>query len=126
MSEFELWQLIEANQGAVTDQFQFWMATTFAVVIVSYTAGQRLALWARLIIAALYAVAATVFYLRYMMAYDMLGQLIKLLGESVLEPRSGILASVLRRIVMVGSPLLAIVLICVPKIFERSGSDNDE
>ena len=106
MSEFELWQLIEANQGAVTDQFQFWMATTFAVVIASYTAGQRLALWARLAIAALYAIAAAVFYLRYMMAYDMLGQLI------------------LRRLVMVGGSLLAIVLICAPAIANRSRSDD--
>ena len=120
MSEFEMWQLIIDNQGAVTDQFQFWMATTFAVVIASYTAGHRLALWARLAIASLYATAAVVFYLRYMMAYQMLAQLHHLLSQSALQPPSGVPASVLRRTVMIGGSLLAIVLICRPTIAERS------
>jgi len=119
MSEFELSQLNGAQQQIVTDQFQFWMATTFAVVIASYTAGNRLALWARLSIAVLYAIAASVFFIRYLQAADLLGQILVQLSDATIRQPGGLLPSWLRRIVMVGGTLLAIVLICAPTIADR-------
>lgn len=119
MQEYELWQLIGLEQEKVSEQFQFWMAATFAVVIASYTAGSRLALWARLAIAALYAASALVFFLRYMHAYDFIGQLINELANSSLTYPDGYFPSIFRRGVMIVGSIVALVLICSPTIGER-------
>lgn len=126
MSEFELWQLYDTFQRTVTDQFQFWMAATFAVVIASYTAGHRLSVWARSAIAVIYAVAATLFFVRYMGASDFPGEIAQQLREvgGELTVPSGLLPSRLRRIVMIGGSLLAVILICVPTIADRRTSGD--
>lgn len=42
MIEFEILVLLGELSRTITEQFNFWIATTFAVVIASYTAGRRL------------------------------------------------------------------------------------
>ncbi len=65
MTEFEIRQLIFDIEAVIADQFQFWMAATFAVVVVSYTAGARPKVWTRICVAALHFAAVTTFFLRY-------------------------------------------------------------
>ena len=61
MSEFKIIVLTQEPGRTITEQFNFWMATTFAVVIASYTAGERLCKAIRVYIAALYLAAVSVF-----------------------------------------------------------------
>ena len=42
MSEFELKILLREMGVGISEQFNFWMATTFAIVVASYTAGDKL------------------------------------------------------------------------------------
>ena len=53
MTDYEKLQLVVDLGNVIADNVQFWMGATFALVIASYTAGDRLALWARAIIAIL-------------------------------------------------------------------------
>lgn len=119
MSEFESNELILSISSNINDQFQFWMAATFAVIIVSYTAGQRLAVWARLIIAMLYAGTVAMLYLRLFAAVAQAARPFELLSElnpEFVDASGLVLIPLLRRIVMLGGSLLAIVLICMPSI----------
>jgi len=122
MTEFELNQLLLSNLEAISDQFQFWMTATFAVVVVSYTAGHRLSMWARVVVAAIYAVAALLFYVRFQGSVDEARRIIQglvALGYESTADGDGAFAGLLRRIVMASGTILAIVLICVPAIANR-------
>jgi len=95
------------------------MAATFAVVVASYTAGPRLAVWARVCVAVLYVAAVANFFLRYRAAAAYLVEQSRWLAElsggpdlpSRTMPR---LVGLLRQYVMLGGTLLAVVLIFKP------------
>ena len=129
MTEFELRQLLFDIEAVVADQFQFWMAATFAVVVVSYTAGERLKVWARVCVAALYFAAVMTFFLRYLVAtgqtreaFGMLRAMGADLGISYGLPT---LVSYLRRIVIVAGTVFATVLILRPTVAHRPNQPAD-
>ncbi len=128
MSEFELQTLLIEVDGTISDQFQFWMAATFAVVIASYTAGERLALWARVSIAVLYAAAVAMFFLRYLGSVGQMVEFVQQLRDLGVEPFSipPRIISVLRRFVMFGGSMLTIVLICKPTLGNMASSGQDD
>jgi len=123
MTEFEIRQLIFDIEAVIADQFQFWMAATFAVVVVSYTAGERLKVWARVCVAALYFAAVTTFFLRYLMATDQTREAIGMLTAmgADLGVSNGLptLVSYLRRIVIVAGTVFATVSILRPTMAHR-------
>ena len=128
MSEFELQTLLIEVDGTITDQFQFWMAATFAVVIASYTAGERLALWARVSIAVLYAAAVAMFYLRYRGSVGQMVEFVQQLRDLGVEPFNlpPRIIGGLRRFVMFGGSMLTIVLICKPTFGNMASSGQDD
>jgi hypothetical protein len=128
MSEFELNQLLLSNLEAISDQFQFWMTATFAVVVASYTAGHRLSLWARVAVAVIYVAAVAIFYVRWQGSVQEGIRLIRALAELgyvATADGNGALAGLLRRLVMWSGTILAVVLICAPSIGNR-GSERSE
>ena len=126
MTEFELNEMIVLIGENINAQFQFWMAATFAVVIVSYSAGHRLAYWARIVIAVLYVSTVVMIYLRYLVSIEqatpILEQLLELNPE-ISSTRANAV-TVLRQFVMWAGSLLAVVLICVPSIGYRAANDE--
>ncbi len=129
MSEFELQTLLIEVDGTITDQFQFWMAATFAVVIASYTAGERLALWARVSIAVLYAAAVAMFYLRYRGSVGQMVEFVQQLRDLGVEMEFSVPPQIvggLRRFVMFGGSILTIVLICKPTFGNMASSGQDD
>jgi len=124
MSEFELVLLLREYGGSISEQFNFWMATTFAIVVASYTAGDKLNLGFRFILVFLYASACAVFYLRYMGAVASVAVIAGHLQEigSEFGPRSVPWASFLRRLVMFVGSLLAILIVLRPSL---SAGDED-
>lgn len=126
MTEFELNEMIVLVGENINAQFQFWMAATFAVVIVSYSAGHRLAYWARLVVAALYIATVAMIDLRYLVsvqqATPIFEQLVELNPE--ISSARGNAVTVLRQFVMWAGSLLAVVLVCVPSIGYRSRNDE--
>jgi hypothetical protein len=127
MTEFELVLLLREFGGSITDQFNFWMATTLAIVIASYTAGDRINIWFRVILVILYAAACMVFYLRYMGAVESVQVIAGQLNElgSDLGPRSVPWASFFRRFVMLVGSLLAILIVLRPSL-TAGGAERKE
>ena len=109
MSEAEIIELIILVGATAGSQFEFWMATTFAVAVVSYSAGSRLNLWVRVAITVLYIAACILFYLRYLEAVNNLSSLFGLLHEtgSVYRPGNIKLMIWVRQFVAIGTTLLA-------------------
>lgn len=129
MSEFEVRELIYNTNAVISDQFQFWMAATFAVIVASYTAGPRLAIWARVCVAMLYMTAVATFYLRYrgaaLLLVDQYGWLADMGADLNFPPTLPRLVGVLRQVVMFGGTALAVVLIFRPTAARQDESDTD-
>lgn len=128
MTEFEVIVLIQELGRTITEQFNFWMATTFAVVIASYTAGERLDKYIRLAIAVLYLAACTVYFFRYLDAVESVTRYAKVLQEmkSDYSPRHVTITSYARRFVMFGGSILAMLMIFMPQIgATNKGNAND-
>ena len=127
MTEFELNELVILVSSNINDQFQFWMAATFAVVIVSYTAGRRLAIWARIVIATLYAATVVMLFLRYLVSVEQATLALEQLAEidsAFVSPGNAAVITILREFVIWGGSLLAVVLICVPTIGRGAANDH--
>ena len=126
MTEFELVLLLREFGSSITEQFNFWMATTFAIVVASYTAGDKLSIWFRAVLVLLYLAACGVYYLRYMGAIasvtEIAGQLQAL--DSEFGPRVIPVASFLRRAVMLVGTLLAVVIVLRPSL--AAGGDTQD
>ncbi len=127
MNEFELNELVLLISSNINDQFQFWMAATFAVVIVSHTAGHRLALWARVVIAILYTVTVVMLYLRYLGSVEQATRTLEQLSEldtAFISATNVNVVTLLRQLVIFGGSLLAVILICMPTIGGQASSDH--
>ena len=117
MNEFELIQTIAVSNEAITAQYQFWMATTFAVVIAAHTAGEKISKLVRIFLATLYLAACAVFYFRYSVAVEKIQDILVLLTEIesfYAEDQQIILITVLRHFVFLGGTVLGIILIIKP------------
>ena len=122
MSEFEVNELLLGNLEALSQHFQYWMTATFAVVVASYTAGDRLAIWARAVVALLYLLAVALAYIRWQGSVEESRRLTLILFEMGYERTaagSGQLAGSIRQVVMFGGTLLAVILICAPSMGNR-------
>ena len=64
----DLIELILLQRGSFDTQFQFWITTTFAVIVASFAAGSRLSGRYRLVVAALYILSTFMLFARW--AYD--------------------------------------------------------
>ncbi len=127
MNEFELNELVLLISSNINDQFQFWMAATFAVVIVSHTAGHRLALWARVVIAILYTATVVMLYLRYLGSVEQATRTLEQLSEldaAFISATNVNVITLLRQLVIFGGSLLAVILICMPTIRRKASSDH--
>lgn len=99
--------LLNESSRMITEQFNFWLATTFALVIASYTAGDKRNRLMRVCVAALYLLACIVFFVRYLDAVQSalyLAEQLDAIGSDYLPGYVGI-ASFARRVVMVGGAL---------------------
>ena len=84
--------LLDVNQD-IDNQFQFWLSITFAVLVASFVADERLSRFERKVIAALYLCAATILLLRYQVAIGYYGDVLALFAANGIERPSGLLAA---------------------------------
>ena len=128
MNEFELVTLMREFGGDISEQFNFWMATTFAVVIASYTAGNRLGRAVRYALAILYLAAFGVFYLRYLGAVDLVILITEQLSalDSDFSPVHIQWAGLLRRFVMIAGTILAVVIMVRPSLSGIEGEKSSD
>ena len=130
MNEAELQSFLLALSGAIDAQFNFWMATTFAVVIASYVAGNHFNRIGRFGVVVLYILACSVFYSRYLTLTGQVGMAIGQLAEvrnSAPHSRFGIFTLIARQVLMLGGTAFAVVIVVWPNLLRRNDvADSDE
>ncbi len=65
MTEYELISLMRDTYTAVATEFEFFVGATFALIVTSYVAGDKLTRVARVVLALLYVSATILFVVRY-------------------------------------------------------------
>ena len=120
MSEADLLQIfLDVNQDIDT-QFQFWISITFAVLVASFVADERLSRVERLVVTALYLCAATILLQRYMSALSHLQDALRLYDESGLtRPAVPELAGLLRLVLFTLGSIVAAVSVVFPRFGAR-------
>ena len=120
MTEFELIMVMGEIADDITDQFEFWIGITVAVVVACYTAGEKLSKRMRTTISLLYFLACLLLYLRYLDAGFRGAEVIAALNEmsSPYTARLGILTDTLRQVLMIGTTILVMAYINYPVIGE--------
>jgi hypothetical protein len=126
MSEAELIETFYLMLGNADAQFETWMGVTIAVVVSAYTAGDKLNTMVRMVIAALYVFICALLYIRYTVAVENLRTLIQLLEEagSFHEFGDTSFLPTLRVLVVVGTTLLAVLMIAAPKLVTNRNRDT--
>lgn len=64
-SPAELAELFHLRESVIDTQFQFWITTTFAVIVASFVAGRRFSRRLRAVVALLYSIATVVMTSRW-------------------------------------------------------------
>jgi len=65
MTEFELISILKETSDGISQDFEFFLTGTFALIIVSYTVGERLGKAARVAITGLYLAMVLLLIVRY-------------------------------------------------------------
>ena len=71
----ELIELYQASTGMVDAQDQYWLSITFAVIVTSYLAGDKLSIKLRAVIVFLYLLTSSLFVWRYLTGAAQIGYL---------------------------------------------------
>ena len=116
MTEVDLLPLfLDVNQDIDT-QFQFWISITFAVLVASFVADERLSRIERRVITALYMCAATIILLRYWSALAHQQDVLALFtANGVPQPAAPGLAFLLRLVLFTFGSLVAALSVLFPK-----------
>lgn len=126
MSEFELNILVIEYSAAIDSQFNFWMAATFAIVVASHTAGDKLNRAGRLVLVLLYLLACAVFFLRYLAAADQVTYAIQELlaaGGQSPSPELGSITRLGRQTLLIVGTLFAVIVVVWPALL-KFGSET--
>ena len=65
MTEFELIMTLKETSAGIATDFQFFLTITFALIVVSYTVGERLGAAPRVAISGLYLAMVFLLFVRY-------------------------------------------------------------
>ena len=120
MTEFEIKTILMELGTAIDAQFNFWMATTFAIVIAHYIAGHNFSRASRFGIVALYLLACAVFYSRYLQITGLVSMnmgLLMELGVNMGPSRTGFFTLIVRQILILAGTVFAVSLIIWPRLF---------
>jgi hypothetical protein len=129
MSEFELNTLLIEYSAAIDSQFNFWMAATFAIVVASHTAGDKLNRTGRLGLVLLYLLACSVFYLRYLGAADQVTYAIEQLlemGQQSPSSELGIATRLIRQTLLIVGTIFAVVVVVWPSLLQVARNPRRE
>jgi hypothetical protein len=124
MTEFELISVLKETSDGIGQDFEFFLTATFALIIVSYTVGERLGKAPRVAITILYLAMVALLFVRYQ------GQATQaLFATSVLREMSSAYPTLdtvflmwLRRFIFVAGALVAVYSVFKPVVI----SDKEE
>lgn len=127
MTEVDLLPLFfDVNQDIDT-QFQFWISITFAVLVASFVADERLSRVERRVIAVLYLTAASIVLLRYNSAVAHQAQVLDLFTANGLpRPERPLVAGALRFTLFTFGSLVAAGSVLFPRFGTRAKGSAGE
>jgi Ca2+/Na+ antiporter len=122
MTEVDLLPLFLDINEDIDTQFQFWISITFAVLVASFVADERLSRIERRVITALYLCAATIILLRYGSAIAHQQAVLALFTANGLsQPAVPAVAGLLRFALFTFGSLVAALSVLFPKFSARRG-----
>ena len=128
MSEFEqIGLLLQVSEG-VNAQFEFWVGVTFAAIIATYTAGDRLNPIARGILAIMYLATCAIFYQRISNQIGNAQVIVGALNEMGSDwlTQASVSIQPLRRGLIIAGSLLVASTIMFPKMARLARSKSDD
>ena len=122
MTEAELFTLFLAVNQDIDTQFQFWLSITFAVLVASFVADERLSRKERIIIAIVYLSAAAILLMRYSSAVAYQFRVLEMFDSNgVTRPAVAGVAGGLRYGLFTFGSLIAAVSVVFPRFGGRRG-----
>jgi len=120
MTEADLLGLfLDVNQDIDT-QFQFWISITFAVLVASFVADERLSRGERVLVTGLYLSAAAIVFFRYLSALTYVGEVLELFDANGFPPPTvAAPAGVLRMALFTFGSLVAAASVLFPRFSSR-------
>lgn len=85
MSDAEFYELLFTLMADIDTQFQFWLTMTFALIVTTFFAGERLNTYLRVFLTVLYAAACGLIVMRWNVAMIFVGDIAELAGKQVAE-----------------------------------------
>lgn len=120
MTEVDLLSLFFAVNQDIDTQFQFWISITFAVLVASFVADERLSRVERAVITLLYMSAATIILLRYTSALAHQRDVLELFSANGLtQPELPTFAGLLRLSLFTFGSLIAALSVLLPRFGAR-------
>jgi len=128
MTEYELIALLRETALTISQDFEFFVTATFAVILASYAAGEKLKPMARIAIAVLYLGSATMFFLRYQNLIEQaqfLGEGLSAMGSEF--PRTQYINAVttVRRLIVGFGTVAAVVTLFWPVVQQKGRATLD-
>lgn len=129
MTESELFLAMMETSALLSQDFEFFITATFALIVVAYAVGDRLTLLPRILISALYLASVAMFLFRYMYFQQMFvtfrAGLLELNSELVLEADDWSPSTALRLFIYVAGSLATEYSMFRPLILARSEVEHD-
>lgn len=100
-------------------QIQFWISVTFALVVVSYSAGARLSFQLRLLAGVLYALATSTFIARWIHDYLEMQLFLSELTTKGIELGTLEIAATLRLLLLIFGAISALIFLFKPSISNK-------
>ena len=120
IAEVQLLELFLQVNADIDTQFQFWISVTFAVLVASFVADERLSRLERGVISALYLCATTILLYRYLTALTYQDYALGLFTQYGVErPTQATTAGVLRLALFTLGSLVAALSVLFPGFFAR-------
>jgi Ca2+/Na+ antiporter len=127
MTEFELISVLKETSNGIAQDFEFFLTATFALIIVSYTVGERLGKAPRVAITSLYLAMVVLLLVRYQ------GQATQaLFATSVLREMKSdyptldtVILMWFRRFIFVAGTLVAVYSIFKPVVISDKEEDDE-
>ena len=127
LSYYELSILLHEATGIVDSTFETWLAATFAVVVVSYMASQKLNLKAKSFVAILYLATASFLFARYLNTMSSVMFYVNSMAElGASDNRRLVFSSVslMRKAVFVFGTVGALAFLFFPDLLSKSKDDT--
>jgi Ca2+/Na+ antiporter len=120
ITEVQLLQLFLQVNADIDTQFQFWISVTFAVLVASFVADERLSRVERGVISGLYLCAATILLYRYLSALSYQRYALDLFTHyGVEQPAQATTAGRLRLALFTLGSLVAAMSVLFPGLLSR-------